>query len=252
MMGMFAIVNYFLKTSAESQYASAVDKRNYLYLYPMMAVSNLIIQVLFAYITICSVTCRNLGIWFLPVFLTGTFGSIIYYLYAYTKDRSVYDEAYMMKRRERGEIVLSEDTPGECFRTKIDWWLFAILAGAFILMAYSLIHDLITEGEIDLVMTITFIIMALIILPMFRTRYILYPKHMTIICYGKLRVPYCDIIDMKETHNPLSSAALSLDRIQIDFVNEKGGHDMVLISPVHKKVFMRKIEAARLSDKLEE
>ena len=46
---------------------------------------------------------------------------------------------------------------------------------------------------------------------------------------------------MKATHNPLSSAALSLDRIQIDYT-ENGYHQMVLISPVQKKEFMKKIE----------
>ena len=49
---------------------------------------------------------------------------------------------------------------------------------------------------------------------------------------------------MKETHNPLSSAALSLDRIQIDYA-ENGYHQMVLISPVRKKEFMKKVEEYR-------
>ena len=37
---------------------------------------------------------------------------------------------------------------------------------------------------------------------------------------------------------------------QVD-TDEKGGHDIVLISPRHKKTFMRKVEAARLANKLE-
>ena len=76
------------------------------------------------------------------------------------------------------------------------------------------------------------------------------PNHMTVICYGKLRIPYRDIIEMKETHNPLSSAALSLDRIQIDFINSRGGHETILVSPLHKKQFIHKVEEARMAYKL--
>ena len=86
----------------------------------------------------------------------------------------------------------------------------------------------------------------LLILPLFAVKYVLYSDHLYVSCgiYGKIRIPYETINSMKETHNPLSSAALSLDRIQIDYT-ENGYHQMVLISPVRKKEFMKKIEGYR-------
>ena len=52
------------------------------------------------------------------------------------------------------------------------------------------------------------------------------------------------IVDVKKTNNPLSSAALSLRRIQIDYL-ENGVHRMVLISPVKRNEFIEKINGFR-------
>ena len=52
------------------------------------------------------------------------------------------------------------------------------------------------------------------------------------------------------THNPLASAALSLDRLQIDYVIN-GRHDMVLISPVRKKEFIAKVQERRVYEEVE-
>ena len=60
----------------------------------------------------------------------------------------------------------------------------------------------------------------------------------------KERVEYHLIRQMKETKNPISSAAMSLDRLQIDYM-EKGYHQTVLISPVRKKEFIEKLEQYR-------
>ena len=87
------------------------------------------------------------------------------------------------------------------------------------------------------------IMIAAIVLPLFFIKYILYPEHILVVMpvYGKVRIPYQGIVNMKETHNPISSAAPSLDRIQIDYVIQ-GRHDMILISPKRKKRFMERVE----------
>ena len=87
------------------------------------------------------------------------------------------------------------------------------------------------------------IVCMVIVLPMFFIQYTLYPEYIlvSIPIYGKTRIPYKGIVNMKETHNPLSSAAPSLDRIQIDYV-VRGRHDMILISPTRKKQFIKKVE----------
>ena len=74
----------------------------------------------------------------------------------------------------------------------------------------------------------------------------MYSEHLLVSMsiYGKARVRYADIVDVKKIMNPLSSAAMSLRRIQIDYV-EDGVHRMILISPVKRKTFIKEIEERR-------
>ena len=46
---------------------------------------------------------------------------------------------------------------------------------------------------------------------------------------------------IKKTWNPLSSAAMSLRRIQIDYT-VNGRHEIMLISPVKRDEFLREVE----------
>ncbi len=57
-------------------------------------------------------------------------------------------------------------------------------------------------------------------------------------------IPYHDIRSFKETHNPLSSCGLSLDRLDIIYKAQKGrnGNSEVLISPVKKQEFIQELE----------
>ncbi|OUQ29132.1 PH domain-containing protein [Massilimicrobiota sp. An134] len=55
---------------------------------------------------------------------------------------------------------------------------------------------------------------------------------------------YHDIRSFKETHNPLGSCGLSLDRLDIIYKAQKGrnGNSEVLISPVKKQEFIQELE----------
>jgi hypothetical protein len=53
------------------------------------------------------------------------------------------------------------------------------------------------------------------------------------------RVPVRDIRTVTPTHNPLSSPALSLDRLQIDYGNGK----FILVSPKDKSAFIDALRA---------
>ena len=88
--------------------------------------------------------------------------------------------------------------------------------------------------------------MSIMILPLFGIQYVLYSEHLLISMslYGKLRVKYADIVEVKKSNNPLSSAAMSLRRIQIDYV-ENDVHRMVLISPVKRNTFIEELEQKR-------
>ena len=57
----------------------------------------------------------------------------------------------------------------------------------------------------------------------------------------RLRIPIREIVSITPTNNPLSSPALSLDRLRIEYGRGKS----VMISPRDKEKFIRSLEAAR-------
>ncbi|MBZ6067931.1 PH domain-containing protein [Aeromonas schubertii] len=59
----------------------------------------------------------------------------------------------------------------------------------------------------------------------------------------RLCVPLREIVNITPTNNPLSSPALSLDRLRIEYGRGKS----VMISPRNKEEFVRNLEAARRS-----
>lgn len=241
-MGGMSITAYYLKISGISPHASEEERRNMQYIYPMFVILQLILQLMFSYIIFCSVTCRNLTVLFMPIILLLTFGSMIYFL------RARYEQNSKISDKKKEYWLEKEQKAGECYRSKIDWWLGILLIGSCILPFSLMIQRFCSSGKLSISLLVTEIFLAAIILPMFRTRYLLYEDHITLICFTKFRISYQDITGIKETHNPLSSAALSLDRLQIDFRNERGGHEMVLISPVRKKEFIQKIQQKLLHD----
>ena len=241
MMGFMSIVVYVVKSNFVSKYTNDEDKSTMGIVYPMVIVMNLVLQGMFAYITLCSVTGRNLGTWFIPIVVVGMFVPLAYMVYRCARlrasspgQRAIYKE---QERREQADI----------YRSAVDWWLGLLLGGTEIYMAYLAVWPIIKEGRIDWLMLVSFVGISLLLVPLFFLKYELYSQHLLISMglYGKVRVRYENIIEMKETFNPISSAALSLRRIQIDYL-ENGVKRMVLISPVRKKEFMKKIEAHRL------
>lgn len=240
LMGVMNIAIYYVKTSATSKYATEAEKSQMDTVYPMIVFMNLSIQVMFAYMMFCCTTGRNLGILFLPVSLIAVFVPIALCIFKSGRisanPTTTLGKYKMIEKQEEGIV----------YRSKIDWWLGLLLGGSMGHMVVLTLMPIVKGEGVEWVITISTIFILLLILPLFAIKYVLYSEHLYISCgiYGKIRVPYEAIRNMKETHNPLSSAAMSLDRIQIDYI-EKGSHQMVLVSPVRKKEFMRKIEEYR-------
>ena len=176
----------------------------------------------------------------MPIFLIATFLPIAFIIFkkkqSGTKLTTALEKYKMMEAQEEGIV----------YRSKVDWWLGLLLGGSVGFMVYLTLMPIVKGEGVEWVITISTIFVLLLVLPLFAIKYVLYSKHLHVSCgiYGKIRVPYEAISSVKATHNPLSSAALSLDRIQIDYT-ENGYHQMVLISPVRKKEFMKKIEEYR-------
>ena len=234
LMGVMNIAIYYVKSNATSKYATEADKSQLDTVYPMIVFMNLSIQVMFAYVMFCCATARNLGKWFMPLFLATTFVPI---LFCFVKRKRVVATTFTAVEKQEAGIL---------YRSKVDWWLGLILIGSMGLMIGVALEPIVQGKGIDWGITIVAILTLLIILPLFFMKYVLYSDHLYISCgiYGKMRIPYEMIQNIKETHNPLSSMAMSLDRIQIDYL-ENGVHRMMLISPARKKEFIEKIEAYR-------
>ncbi len=237
LMGMMEIVTYYVKTNAMSQYAKAAERTSLTTIYPMLVIMNFFLVCIFAYIMFCTVTVRNLGVLFLPISLLGTFAPLVYYIGKDAKARKKLE-------KDRGAYREYEKiTEGEIYRAHVDWWLGLLLGGTLVSEVGIWIQNMLEKGKMDWFMFGVTIVCMVIVLPMFFIQYTLYPEYIlvSIPIYGKTRIPYKGIVNMKETHNPLSSAAPSLDRIQIDYV-VRGRHDMILISPTRKKQFIKKVE----------
>lgn len=205
---------------------------------PMLSVLNLGLVVMFTYMFYCSATSKALGIYFLPVTLIWTFLPIVYYLYKYYKmtgRNSIKEQKEMQS--------LDESNPIRSYRSKVDWWLGGLLVFCLILPVWIAAVEFMDEGKIDLWMFVFELFMIVLLAPLFFMKYTLYDKHLKVQCgfYGTHRIKYDSITSIKKTMNPLSSAAMSLKRIQIDY--SPGG--MILISPKNRDEFIKLINEKR-------
>ena len=246
LMGVMSIAVYVVRVNMESKHSKEAEKSTMRLAYPIVVIMNLVVQIMFAYITFCSVTCRPLGSLFLPVFLLATFALLGYLVYKCAKIQNTSNSQKAVYMR----IEEAEVGEAKVYRTAIDWWLGLLLVACEVLFLYLVIEPIIRRGVIEWSMFLLAVGMSILILPLFGIKYVLYSEHMLISMslYGKARVRYADIVEVKKTNNPMSSAAMSLRRIQIDYV-ENDVHRMVLISPVNRKTFIEEIEQKRVDKK---
>ena len=240
LMGIMSIAVYYVEQEMKSKYAREAEFSQLRSAYLLLVVMNFAIQCMFAYITFCSAMGKSLGKYFTVIVMAAVFGPMAAFLIQKVKlDRK--------NPTKNTELVQTEHLEkGIVYRSKIDWWLGLLLCGTAASMIYIALMPVITGKGVKPWTVIAAMITLLIILPLFDIKYVFYSTHLLISCgiYGKYRVEYKTIQHMKETKNPLSSAALSLDRLQIDYM-ENEYHKTILISPVHKKEFMKKLEQYR-------
>ena len=129
------------------------------------------------------------------------------------------------------------DSGASIHSSKVDTWLIlvaALAAGASVGVAVALLG----EGGVPAVVLVPVVVVLGAGLPLwtlFGTRYELTPGRLRIRC-GPFRwtVPLNEIRAVTPTRNPLSSPALSLDRIRIDY----GRGSSVMISPRDQTRFL--------------
>jgi hypothetical protein len=119
----------------------------------------------------------------------------------------------------------------QVYPTKISWWLFGPI------LALPLLPLLTWRGHpAEYIGLLVLLLVAGYLLFLMRTtRYIITPEQLQIRCgWSNQQIVLEQIRKIAPTHNPLSSPALSLDRLEISF----GKYDMVLISPQKKQEFI--------------
>ena len=131
------------------------------------------------------------------------------------------------------------------YKSKIDWWAHLVLAIMPIINIWLLIVFIQQNDLVFLITVIIFLLMNIfLILPIWlNTCYILEENELVVKCgLGKgKRIAYESIKSIKDSKNPLASAALSIDRIEITF----GAGGIVLISPKEKQDFLQQLELRR-------
>jgi len=130
------------------------------------------------------------------------------------------------------------------YPSKIDTWLLATILGVPVISAAGLYPVVTMDAPRALAVALPTLLLG-VGLPLwllFSTTYALDQEQLSIRCGPfKWQVPIRDIRAITPTRNPLSSPALSLDRLRIDY----GSGGSVMISPNNKEQFLRDIEALR-------
>lgn len=126
------------------------------------------------------------------------------------------------------------------FRSKIDWWLlliFVVITANIIFKIYQEVHHSSIGTNFSHLMIYSLVILV-IWLPVFNTYYVV--ENNTLIIKSlvfRWKINMNDITQIEPTHNPLSSPALSLDRLKISYM-KNGRIAKVMISPKDKEGFL--------------
>lgn len=127
------------------------------------------------------------------------------------------------------------------FRSKIDaWYYLCAIVSICVVSALVLVFWTYADISYFILMCLAEVaIIALFVALPLKTRYILEDDSLNVESPGskKVIIRYSDIKSVEESTLNWSSPALSLDRIDIKY-----GNDRILISPQNKKEFMNELE----------
>lgn len=128
--------------------------------------------------------------------------------------------------------------------SKVDWWLGLILVGSAAACLYAFILALGSGSSLAIILVLPSVGLGAV-LPLWllvSTHYTLSDSMLFVKCGPfKWDIPIAQITNIKATSNPLSSAALSINRLQIDY----GRNKSIMISPKDREAFLRDIETRR-------
>lgn len=119
------------------------------------------------------------------------------------------------------------------FQSKKDWWTYPVFLGIIIAVFIPLFMDK------DLTSLYIGVPVAGLILWIWFTTYYVIEENSLVVRSAFIHkiIPVYDIQSIRRTYNPLSSPALSLDRIEIQYGHGK----TVLISPENRESFLEEL-----------
>ncbi len=130
------------------------------------------------------------------------------------------------------------------FRSKLDTWLLVVLviAGVASLIATIMVIRAGTPGRWWIAAVTTGLGIGLPMWLVLSTHYTIDPMQL-VVRSGPFtwRIPLASITSITPTRNPLSSPALSLDRLRIDYDNGRS----LMISPRDQDAFLHAMQTAR-------
>ena len=126
------------------------------------------------------------------------------------------------------------------FKSKVDSWILILLIGVLVIQAFALGSAAFSQENPR---TIVFMILAMLAIFAFIGSFLAWTYYsvegptLRIVCGPfRFRIPIDEITSIEPTRNPLSSPALSLDRLKITY----GPQDRkILVSPADKTGFVQ-------------
>ena len=122
------------------------------------------------------------------------------------------------------------------YRSKIDWWLMALL---FLPFGWALVESALTKDFEDAIILI--IISLVIMVLLLQIKYVIFNGNLEVKTglLGTQRIDIKEIHSISKTFNPLSAPALSINRLEIKYGNN---YDYVLISPRYRDKFITELK----------
>lgn len=112
------------------------------------------------------------------------------------------------------------------YKSKVDWWLVVLIVGVF---GYPIVDGVLMQ---EYLLSIVFVLV--LVLFYFLSKTVKYKINENNLIIWKTKIEIKAIKKIYKTRNPLSSPALSLDRIAIVY----NKYDEVLISPKEREQFI--------------
>jgi hypothetical protein len=129
------------------------------------------------------------------------------------------------------------------YRSKVDWWLGLVIGVVAIVILYSSVALLINpppDGLPNIWIALGMFLMAAFIAWILCSVYYTLTATDLLVRAGffRWRIPLDQIVEVYPTHNPLSSPALSLDRLRVNYKRPSGRTWWVMISPKNREPFL--------------